>query len=50
MTGVEETEDMNGVIRFINGEHDELRESGHRFASDITVLDSRSGGRKGNAV
>ena len=50
MTGVEETEDMNGVIRFINGEHDEVRESGYRFASDITVSDSRSGGRKGNAV
>ncbi|MFT3748546.1 MAG: hypothetical protein QM768_09530 [Agriterribacter sp.] len=50
LAGVEEPEDMNGVIGFINGEHDEVGESGHRFTSDITVPDSRSSRRKGNAV
>ena len=43
LVGVEDTEDADGVSRFIDGKGDEVRESLHGLAADVPVADSRGG-------
>jgi hypothetical protein len=41
---MEKAQDIDCIVLFINGKHNELREGGHGFAAYVAVPDSRGCG------